>query len=146
MAWSRIVFLSLLESKQANLSGGEKIEMMNGKYSEQEISNINQIEQKLNSESQYITIAIGNSRILRFLTEKKIEEVEKTYNGQVIKKIRFIVTDPNEESKSEKFFDVGKRSARLIIAKLKEEHTLLKLERIGSGKETLYIPTQISVA
>ena len=128
------------------MSGGEKIEMMNGKYSEQEISNINQIEQKLNSESQYITIAIGNSRILRFLTEKKIEEVEKTYNGQVIKKIRFIVTDPNEESKSEKFFDVGKRSARLIIAKLKEEHTLLKLERIGSGKETLYIPTQISVA
>jgi hypothetical protein len=128
------------------LSGGEKIEMMNGKYSEQEISNINKIEQQLNRESQYVTIAIGNSRILRFVTEKKIEEIEKTYNGQAIKKIRFIVADPNEESKSEKYFDVGKRSARLIIAKLKEGHTLLKLERIGSGKETLYIPTQISVS
>ena len=118
---------------------------MNGKYSEQEISNINEIEQQLNKDSQYITITIGNSRILRFVTKRKIEEVEKTYNGQVIKKIRFIVADPNEESKSEKYFDVGKRSARLIITKLKEGHTLLKLERIGSGKETLYIPTQVSV-
>jgi hypothetical protein len=127
------------------LSGGEKIEMISGKYNEQEINNIAEIEQQLNRDSQYITIAIGNSRILRFVTERKIEEIEKTYNGQAIKKIRFIVTDPNEESKSEKYFDVGKRSARLIIAKLKEGHTLLKLERIGSGKETLYIPTQISV-
>ena len=114
---------------------------MNGKYSEQEISNINDIEQQLNRDSQYITIAIGNSRILRFVTERRIEEVEKTYNGQAIKKIRFIVADPNEENKSEKYFDVGKRSARLIIAKLKEGHKLLKVERIGSGKETLYIPT-----
>jgi hypothetical protein len=92
-----------------------------------------------------MTIAIGNSRILRFITERKIEEVEETYNGQAIKKIRFIVTEPNADSNSEKYIDVGKRSARLIIAKLKEGHTLLKLERIGSGKETLYIPTQISV-
>ena len=119
--------------------------MMNGKYSEQEIKNIHEIEEQLNRDSQYITIAIGNSRILRFVTERKMEEIEKTYNGQVTKKIRFIVADPNEESKSEKYFDVGKRSARLIIAKLKEGSTLLKIERIGSGKETLYIPTQVSV-
>ena len=82
MAWSRIAFLSLLESKPS-LSGGEKIKMMNGKYSEQEISKINEIEQQLNRDSQYITIAIGNSKILRFLTERKMEEVEKTYNGQL---------------------------------------------------------------
>ena len=76
----------------------------NGKYSEQEISNINEIEQQLNRDSQYITIAIANSRILKFITERKIEEVEKTYNGQLTKKIRFIVAEPNEESKSEKVF------------------------------------------
>ena len=118
--------------------------MINGKYSEQEINNINEIEQQLNKDSQYITIAIGNSRILRFVTERKIEEVEKTYNGQAVRKIRFIVADPSEENKSEKYFDVGKRSARLIIAKLKEGYSLLKIQRIGSGKETLYIPTQVS--
>lgn len=88
---------------------------------------------------------MGNSRILLFLTERKIQEVDKSYNGQEIKKIRFIVSDPNEDSKSEKYLDVGKRSARLIIAKLKEGHNLLKIERIGSGKETLYIPTQVQV-
>ncbi|HEU5172257.1 MAG TPA: hypothetical protein VFT83_01910 [Nitrososphaeraceae archaeon] len=37
-----------------------------------------------------------------------------------------------------------KKSARLIIAKLKEGYTLLKIERIGSGKDTLYIPTPVS--
>lgn len=121
------------------------MEMMNGKYSEQEINNIKEIQQQLNRDSQYMTIAIGNSRILRFITERKIEEVEKTYNGQTVKKIRFIVSDSNEERGSEKYFDVGKRSARLIIAKLKEGFNLLKIERIGSGKETLYIPTQVSV-
>jgi hypothetical protein len=61
----------------------------------------------------------------------------------VAEKIRFIVTDPNEENKSEKYFDVGKRS--VIVAKLKEGFNLLRIERIGSGKETLYIPTQVSV-
>ena len=76
---------------------------------------------------------------------KEIEEVEKSYNGQAVRKIRFIVTDPNADSNSEKCFDVGKRSARLIIAKLKEGHAILKVERIGSGKVTLYIPTQVSV-
>jgi hypothetical protein len=35
-------------------------------------------------------------------------------------------------------------SARLIIAKLKEGCTLLKIERVGSGKETLYVPTPAS--
>lgn len=58
------------------MSGGERIEMMNRKYNQQEINNINEIEQQLNRDSQYITIAIGNSRILRFVTERKIEEVE----------------------------------------------------------------------
>ena len=58
--------------------------------------------------------------------------------------VRFIVIDPNSGSNQEKFFDVGRRSARLIIAKLKEGHTLLKIERIGSGKDTLYIPTEIT--
>ena len=52
--------------------------------------------------------------------------------------------DVNTGSSQEKFFDLGRRSARLIIAKLKEGHTLLKIERIGSGKDTLYIPTEVS--
>jgi hypothetical protein len=53
--------------------------------------------------------------------------------------------DPNGGIDAEKFFDVGKRSARLIVPKLKKGHRMLRMERVGSGKETLYIPTDAAV-
>ena len=118
--------------------------MISQKYSEQEQNNLNEIEELLNKNSNYIIIGPGEKVVLRFLPERRIEEVEKTYNGQTVKKVRFIVIEPNSGSNQEKFFDVGRRSARLIIAKLKEGHTLLKIERIGSGKDTLYIPTEVT--
>jgi hypothetical protein len=37
------------------------MKMISGKYSEQEINNINEIEQQLNRDSQYVAITIGNS-------------------------------------------------------------------------------------
>jgi hypothetical protein len=107
-------------------------------------NHINEIEKVLNASSLYVSIGSGEKRILQFLPQKRITEVEKIYNDQKVKKIRFIVIDPNSESNAEKHFDVGKRSARLILEKLKEGHTLLKIERIGAGKETLYIPTEVS--
>jgi hypothetical protein len=118
--------------------------MISGKYSEEEISNINEIEQLLNKDSQYVSIGQGTSKILQFVPGRKIEQVEKPYNGQTVRKIRFIVKEPDSDNNSEKSFDVGRRSARLIIAKLKEGHTLLKIERIGSGKDTLYLPMPVS--
>jgi hypothetical protein len=117
--------------------------LISGKYSEEELSNINEIEHLLNKDNEYVSIALGNSKILQFVPGRKIEEVEKQYNGQTVKKIRFTVIEQNTDNK-EKSFYVGRRSARLIIAKLKEGHTLLKIERMGSGKDTLYIPTPIS--
>ena len=114
--------------------------MINEKYNEQEINNINEIENILNNYNGYINIEPNGSKTLQFILSKKIEEVEKTYNGQTIKKIRFIVKEQNGDNK-EKFLDIGKRSAKLIITKLKEGNTLLKIERIGSGKDTLYVPT-----
>lgn len=107
-------------------------------------NNINEIEKILDSSSQYVNIASGEKRVLQFLPEKRITEVEKPYTGQKVKKIRFIVCDPSSGTKEEKVFDVGRRSARLIVEKLKEGYALLKIERIGSGKETIYIPTEIS--
>ena len=118
--------------------------MINGKYTEQEISNINEIEQLLNKDNQYVSIRQGSSKILQFVPGRKIEQVEKPYNGQTVMKIRFIVKEPDSGNNSEKSFDVGRRSARLIIAKLREGHTSLKIERIDSGKDILYIPTPVS--
>ena len=73
-----------------------------------------------------------------------IAKVKKMYNGVPTEKCRFIVIDPNSGSDIEKCFDIGKRSARLIVPKLKEGHGMLRMERVGSGKETLYIPTEVA--
>jgi hypothetical protein len=118
--------------------------MISQKYSEQELNNLNEIEELLNKSSNYVSVGAGEKAVLRFLPERRIEEIEKPYNGQTVKKIRFVVIESNSGSNQEKYFDVGRRSARLIIAKLKEGHTLLKIERIGSGKDTLYIPTEVA--
>jgi hypothetical protein len=112
--------------------------------SNQESENISEIEQILNKDNQYVNIAEGEKKVLRFVTTKRIIEVDKVFNGQPGKQIRFVVTDPNIDNNAEKNFDVGKRSARLIVAKLKNGHTLLSIERIGSKKDTLYIPTSVS--
>lgn len=115
--------------------------MISEKYSQEEQNNLSEIEQVLDKSSQYIRIEPGDSEILQFVVGRKIEEVEKPYNGQLFRKISFTVVEPENNDNSEKFFEVGRRSARLIIAKLKAGNTLLKMERIGSGKETLYVPT-----
>jgi hypothetical protein len=115
--------------------------MISEKYSQEELNNLNEIEQVLNKSSQYVRVGPGESKILRFVIGRKIEEVEKPYNGQLFKRIRFTVCETGNNDSSEKIFEVGKRSARLIIAKLKEGFTVLKVERIGSGKDTLYVPT-----
>jgi len=112
---------------------------------DQERENISDIEQILNKDSPNVIIATGEKKLLRFVMTKKIEEVPKTYNGQPTKQIRFFAIELNSGSNTEKFLDVGRRSARLIVAKLKEGHKILNVERIGSGKDTLYIPTPSAI-
>ena len=108
----------------------------------QETNYYDEIDQILSS--QYITIGPGEKKVLKFVPERGMTKVEKMYNGEPTEKCRFIVTDPNSGSDSEKFFDVDKRSARLIVPKLKEGHRTLRIERVSSGKETLYIPTEVA--
>ena len=94
--------------------------------------------------TRYITIGTRREKGIEVLTRRCMTKVEKMYNGESTEKCRFIVIDPNSGSDAEKFFDVGKRSARLIVPKLKEGHRMLRMERVGSGKETLYIPTEVA--
>jgi len=108
----------------------------------QENNYYNEIDEILSS--QYITIGPGEKKVLKFVPERGMTKVEKLYNGEPTEKCRFIVIDPNSGSDAEKFFDIGKRSARLIVPKLKEGHRILRMERVGSGKETLYIPTEVA--
>lgn len=111
-------------------------------YNIEQQNNIDEIDKILDKENEYVSIEPSSNKIFQFNISKKIEVVEKTYNGKPFKQIRFRVIEQNSDHK-EKSFDVGKKSARLIIAKLKDGHTLLKIERIGSGIDTLYIPTLV---
>jgi hypothetical protein len=47
------------------------------------------------------------------------------------------VTDPNEPEKP-KYFTVSKRNSELIDTYLAEGHSILKIHRIGAGKDTQY--------
>jgi len=84
--------------------------------------------------------------------EKRVRPVVKEYKGEKISKVRFEVLEEEDideflgngqDEKLVKWFDIGKRSARLFIPKLKEGNQFFEVERVGSGKETLYVPTVI---
>lgn len=62
--------------------------MISEKYSQEEMNNLNEIERVLNKSSQYVRIDPGESKILRFVLGKRIEEVEKPYNGKLFKRIK----------------------------------------------------------
>ena len=117
--------------------------MKNEMYTQEELENINEFRAILNKNNKYVNILPGESIILEFLISKKIEVVTKEYMGKPFEQIRFIVKERNSDNQ-ERFFDVGKKSADLIKDKLKEGYRLIKIERKGSGKDTLYIPTPVS--
>ena len=57
---------------------------MNNKFAmkEQEQTNINEIEDLLNKSSNYVSIGAGEKAVLRFIPERKIEEIEKHTMGK----------------------------------------------------------------
>ena len=83
----------------------------------EEQNNINEIDKILNEGNEYVSIEPGGSKILQFITSKKIEPEPKKYNEKPFIQIRFRVIEQNGDNK-EKIFDVGRRSARLITIKL----------------------------
>jgi hypothetical protein len=111
-------------------------------------------------ESKYINLGINEKIVLYFLRGKdpngnnRMRVVKKTYNNQEVEKVHFdVLTEDNisdaqshiaavNENKV-RWFDVGKRSARLIYSELKDGNQLLEVKRTGMGKDTLYIPTPI---
>ena len=54
-------------------------------------NSISEIEKILNASShQYLTIQAGDKSILQFLPHKGIDEVEKTYNGQNLRRFALL--------------------------------------------------------
>ena len=107
-------------------------------------TNLERAERELRSQSKFITIPEGSSAILQFIPSKPIEQVTDNFKGQAIRKIQFIAIELNCGNEAERIFKVGKRSAQLILAELRKGHYVLRIEREGSGSETLYRPTPVS--
>ncbi len=93
---------------------------------------------KLAIEGDYITIKEGESRILEF-DINKVKLMDKTdFNGNPVKKVQFVVTDPEDPERREKKFELSKKHVPKIYGELKKGKTVLGIFRIGQGKQTEY--------
>jgi hypothetical protein len=88
-------------------------------------------------DNKFIKLQPSEKRVLEFNPEQ-IEQVEAEFNGKKTQRYRYTVTDPNNGNKQEKYLEVGKRTSEDIDQYLIEGQTLLKIQRLGLGKDTRY--------
>jgi hypothetical protein len=62
----------------------------------------------------------------------------KPVEGKFGLRISYTVIDPNYSDKGEKKFEASKLTSRKIDSLLSQGKTLLKITRVGSGKDTSY--------
>src|ERR671930_1559393 len=89
-------------------------------------------------EGDYISIKEGESRVLEF-DIAKMKLVDKTdFNGNPVKKVQFIVINPEDPQRREKKFELSKKHVAKIYNELKKGKTVLEIFRTGLGKQTEY--------
>jgi hypothetical protein len=104
--------------------------------SQKAIENLNRNAELRKKDSKYAKLESGESAVWYFNAEK-IEPIEAEFNGKKSMRYQYVVTDPN--TSEEKYFPASKRTSELIDAYLRESKTILKIQRIGTGKDTQYI-------
>jgi hypothetical protein len=95
-----------------------------------------QIRENKDEDSKYAKIQPGEKVVWLFNAEN-IEPVEQEFNGRKVQKFQYAVVDPNKPSQ-EKYWTANKITSEQIDAFLNEGHSILKIQRIGSGTDTLY--------
>jgi hypothetical protein len=65
---------------------------------------------------------------------EQIKQVETKFGPR----ISYTVIDPNYSDKGDKKFEASKLTSRKIDSLLSQGKTLLKITRVGSGKDTSY--------
>jgi hypothetical protein len=71
--------------------------------------------------------------------QERMGPVEVEFDGKKSIRYQYNVTDPNDPEQSEKFFTVSKRNSVQIDTYLAEGQSILKVDRIGAGKDTQYV-------
>jgi hypothetical protein len=95
-------------------------------------------EESRKKDSNYVKLEPAEKITLHFDPEK-IEPVDVEFDGK--KSIRYTVTDPNQPDQPDKYFTASKRNSALIDTYLTEGQSILKIHRIGAGKDTQYAIT-----
>jgi hypothetical protein len=95
-----------------------------------------QIRENKNEDSKYAKIQPGEKIVWRFNAEN-IEPVEQEFNGRKVQKFQYAVVDLDKPGQ-ERYWTANKITSEQIDAFLSEGHSLLKIQRIGSGTDTRY--------
>jgi hypothetical protein len=112
---------------------------MTVELSEKAKENLERIAESRKKDSKFVRLEPGEKTTLHFDPEK-IEPVDVEFEGKKSIRYQYTVSDPNEPEKS-KYFTVSKRNSALIDTYLAEGQSILKIHRIGAGKDTQYAIT-----
>jgi len=111
--------------------------------SQEEQDNFNEFELQQKKDSKYIKFEDGETKNLKFDTSKKPEREESTkYPGKI--NWRFSVIEPSV-SLDKKDWSTNAKVARSIVEELRKGYTVLDIERFGSGTDTRYKITPVSI-
>jgi hypothetical protein len=120
------------------MDGGET-RTMTVELSEKAKENLERNADSRKKDSKFVKLESGEKTTLHFDPEK-IEPVEVEFEGKKSIRYQYTVTDPNKSEKSQ-YFTVSKRNSALIDTYLIEGQSILKIHRIGTGKDTQYVIT-----
>src|SRR6266487_1115015 len=112
---------------------------MTGELSEKAKENLQRNAESRKKDSEYVKLEPGEKTTLHFDAEK-IKPVDREFDGKITRKYEYTVTDPTDPEKP-KYFTVSKRNSALIDTYLGEGRSILKIHRIGAGKDTQYAIT-----
>jgi hypothetical protein len=101
--------------------------------------NLERIAESRKKDSKFVRLEPGEKTTLHFDPEK-IEPVDVEFEGKKSIRYQYTISDTNEPEKS-KYFTVSKRNSALIDTYLAEGRSILKIHRIGAGKDTQYAIT-----
>src|SRR5439155_22972827 len=113
---------------------------MTVELSEKGKENLRRNEESRNQQSKYIKLQSGEKMVLHFDVEK-IEPVEMEFDGKKSIRYKYAVTDQNDTNQTEKYITFSKRFSAQIDTLLSEGQSILKVHRIGAGKDTQYMFT-----
>lgn len=103
--------------------------------SEKAKENLRRNEELRRNTANFLILQPGEKFVGLFDPEK-MEPVENEYDGKKVERILYLVKDPN--TGQERPWPVSKRTSEQIDVFLSEGHNLLKIQRLGSGKDTRY--------